>query len=136
MKYFNILYNSFLWSLVIALTSFKSEWLEMRMNIGLLLFGVWIALFIILSLISIKKTLNMSFIFSIINLIVCLGYLAVLYGIERLSIVPASIIREGLNMTSVSFNTINTVLIVFLLVGLVIIFFTSASNKKRRDIFS
>ena len=58
MKYLNIIYNSFLWAMVIAITSFKSEWLEMRVNIGYIFFGTFIVLSVILSLISRRKQLN------------------------------------------------------------------------------
>lgn len=128
MKYITLLYNSFLWSLVISVTAFTSEWLEMRVNIGTVLFGIWLLLFIILSFISRKKTFKNSFIFTLVNLVICFIYGVILYGIERIGIVPGSIIREGLHMTSIKFSSINIALCILLLIGLVAIFITS--NKK------
>lgn len=122
MKYFSILYNSFLWALVISITSFKSEWLEMRLNIGFVFFGLWLAMFAVISLFSRKKTIIMGFTFSIINLVVCSIYGLLLYGIHRLAVVPASIIREGLHITKISFFSINIVLCVFLLAVIIILF--------------
>lgn len=128
MKYITLLYNSFLWALVISITAFTSEWLEMRVNIGTVLFGIWPLLFIILSFIFRKKTLKNSFIFTLVNLVICFIYGFILYGVERIGIVPASIIREGLHMTSMKFSSVNIALCIVLLVGLVVIFITS--NKK------
>lgn len=122
MKYFSALYNSFLLSLLIALLSFKSEWLEMRINIGLILFAVWIVLFIVLALITKVKKFPMSFNFTLANICFCLILSFILYGGKRLSIIPASIIREGLHITSVSFSIINTIITVFLALGLITIF--------------
>ncbi len=128
MRYITLLYNSFLWALVISITAFTSEWLEMRVNIGTVLFGIWLLLFIILSFIFRKKTFKNSFIFTLVNLVICFIYGVILYGIERIGIVPASIIREGLHMTSIKFSSVNIALCTILLVGLVVIFITS--NKK------
>jgi hypothetical protein len=122
MKYFSILYNSLLWTLVISITCFKSEWLEMRVNIGHVLFAVWLILFTAISLLSRKKTAKFGFSFSAINLVICLIYSLLLYGIGRLAVVPASIIREGLHLTNIGFSCINVVLFVFLLAGICFLF--------------
>jgi len=122
MKYFSILYNSFLWALAASLASFKSEWLEMRVNIGIILFALWPLMFIGISLISRKKTIKMDFGFSAVNLVICTILGLILYSPGRLAVVPAAIVREGLHMTGISFSSINMVLFVFLAVGIIVLF--------------
>ena len=132
MKYFNIIYNSFLWALIIALTSFKSEWLEMRVNIGYIFFGSFIALSLILSLILRKKQLKLSDVFNTGNLFICTTYAMILYGFQRLKIVPASIIREGIHRNKIPFITINWVLFVIIVLGFVLIIIFNKSKQKNK----
>ena len=132
MKYFNIIYNSFLWALIIALTSFKSEWLEMRVNIGYIFFGSFIALSLILSLILRKKQLKLSDVFTTGNLFICTTYAMILYGFQRLKIVPASIIREGIHRNKIPFITINWVLFVIIVLGFVLIIIFNKSKQKNK----
>ncbi len=127
MKYFTLLYNSFLISLSLALICFKSEWLEMRIDIGLILFVSWIVLFLAFILFTRNKKFEKSFLYSIINLGICFVLSLVLYGVKRLAIVPASIIREGLNITSVSFQIINICVCLFIILGGIFIFI---KNRK------
>lgn len=122
MKYCSILYNSFLWALVVSMTSFKSEWLEMRVNIGFILWALWLVLFTVISLFSRKKTIRIGFTFSALNLVVCSIFGLLLYGVQRLAVVPASIIREGLHITKISFFSINMGLCGFLLAGIIMLF--------------
>lgn len=131
MKYFNIIYNSLLWSMVIAITSFKSEWLEMRVNIGYIFFGSLILLSIILSLTSRRKGLKLSGIFTTTNLILCIIYSMILYGFQRLKVVPASIIREGIHQNKIPFSRINWILLIILILGLVIIIIFDKSKQKK-----
>lgn len=121
MKYFIGIYNSFLWAMVVALTCFKSQWFEMRVNIGYVFF----ISFIILSCIFINtmkwykvKTNKM---FTIINIVVSFVYSILLYGMDRLKVVPASIVREGIHLNKIPFSTINIVLSTIIILGLAII---------------
>lgn len=129
MRYFSILYNSFLWALVVSITCFKNEWLEMRVNIGLVLFVVWLVLFAA-TLLMRKKSVKFGFSFSAINLVVCVNYALFLYGVRRVAVVPASIIREGLHVTNISFSSINIALVVFLLVGICLMFAEKIQRKQ------
>jgi len=132
MKYFNIIYNSFLWALIIAITSFKSEWLEMRVNIGYIFFGTFIALSLILSLILRRKELKLGRVFTTANLLICTSYAMILYGFQRLKIVPSSIIREGIHRNKIPFITINWVLFFIIVLGLVIIIIFNKSKQKNK----
>ena len=131
MKNLNIIYNSFLWSMVIAITSFKSEWLEMRVNIGYIFFGTLILLSVILSLISRRKGLKLGGIFTTVNLFICIIYSMILYGFQRLKVVPASIIREGIHQNKIPFSRINWILLIILILGLVIIIIFDKSKQKK-----
>ncbi|MBU3189557.1 hypothetical protein K9O30_07635 [Clostridium bowmanii] len=131
MKYFNIVYNSFLWALVIAITSFKSEWLEMRVNIGYIFFASFILLSVILSAISRRKQLILSGVSSTANLFVCTIYAMILYGFQRLKVVPASIIREGIHINKIPFSVINGALLIIIILGLVLITMFNKSKQKK-----
>lgn len=133
-----VMYNSFLWALMIAITCFKSEWLEMRVNVGYILFGAFIILSIISSIYCNKKKYKLNTKFTLINLIICFIYSIILYGFKRLQIVPASIIREGINMTRVPFSKINSILVVILIVGISTIFLSDRKeyNKSNENILA
>ena len=47
MKFFTVLYNTLFWSLLASFIMFKNTWIEMRINIGTVLFILWILFFII-----------------------------------------------------------------------------------------
>jgi len=124
MKYLKIMYNAFLWALVFAITCFKSEWLEMRVNIGYILFIAFGVLTVIFSIYLRKKKLQFGFKFTIINIVICFIYGNFIYGFKRLQVVPASIIREGINITRVPFSKINLILLIILILGLLLILFS------------
>ena len=130
MKYLKIMYNTFLWALVFAITCFKSEWLEMRVNVGYILFITFGVLTVILSIYLRKKGLQLNLKFTIINIVICFIYGNFIYGFKRLQVVPASIIREGINMTRVSFSKINLILLIILVLGLLLILFSDRKEYK------
>lgn len=130
MKYLRIMYNTFLWALVFAITCFKSEWLEMRVNVGYVLFIAFVILTAMLSIYLRKKDLQFNFKFTIINLVICFVYGNFIYGFKRLQVVPASIIREGINMTRLPFSKINMILLIILILGLLLILFSDRKVKK------
>ncbi len=130
MKYLKIMYNAFLWALVFAITCFKSEWLEMRVNIGYILFIAFVVLTVIFSIYLRKKNLQLGFKFTIINIVICFIYGNFIYGFKRLQVVPASIIREGINITRVPFSKINLILLIILILGLLLILFSDRKEYK------
>jgi len=122
-KIFSLLYNSFLWGLVIATAAFQNEWLEMRMDIGIL---IPIVMLITLTFWSVFKKSKRNILdfkakLSVINLLLCTTLMFCLLGFERITTVPASIIREVLKISETSFNIMNTILLTILIVGLVVI---------------
>lgn len=131
MKYINIIYNSFLWALIIAITSFKSEWLEMRVNIGYIFFATFILISVILSTIPRRKQPKLSGVFTTANLFVCTIYAMMLYGFHRLKVVPASIIREGIHINKIPFSLINWVLLIIIILGFVLIIILNKTKQKK-----
>ncbi|ADG70744.1 hypothetical protein [Brachyspira murdochii] len=123
MKYFIILYNTFLWAMIIAFIMFKNVWLEMRVNVGLCFFIVWALFFIIFLFASSKKNIFKNFkIFSSINLILFLVITLIILSPKGAAYIPASIIRDGLHAAKLlNLNSINIILLVFILGGLILI---------------
>lgn len=120
MKYFFAFYNSFLLSLTISILCFSSEWLEMRINVGYIFLALLATLFILILNINRRNEVKQRFALSLGNMIIFIVVGILFYGMKRIFIVPASIIREGLHITSVSFGAINAILIVFSLIGLLL----------------
>lgn len=119
MRYFILLYNSLLWGLLVAVMTTNSLWLDMRIKVGLIipavvLISMSVALFVQIRLIRTPR-------FALLNLILCFIVTYLVLGAKRLVVLPASIIRETINMTGISFSVINWGLIIFLILGLIII---------------
>ncbi|WP_242004696.1 hypothetical protein [Brachyspira aalborgi] len=107
---------------------FKNTWIEMRINIGTVLFILWILFFIIFYKLYFIKNI---FKFSIINLIIFAILSLIILKPKGLIYIPSSIIREGLHLTSIlSLNSINIVLIIFIIGGIFLIgIFSKLKNK-------
>jgi uncharacterized membrane protein YdjX (TVP38/TMEM64 family) len=137
MKVFRLLYNSFIWGILISILAFQSEWLEMRVNIGIFIPIVMVSCLIVKTLL---KKLGKGHLFhlnlttTIINVIACTIISLVVLGIERIQVVPASIIREGMKVTSISFDSINIILLLLLIAGLILCFF-ERDGVKMKNIF-
>ena len=112
MKFFTVLYNTLFWSLLVSFIMFKNTWIEMRINIGTVLFILWILYFI-----------KNIFKFSIINLIIFAILSLIILKPKGLIYIPSSIIREGLHLTGIlNLNVVNTVLIIFIISGILLIY--------------
>ena len=133
MKYFVVLYNTFLWAMLISFIMFKNVWLEMRVNIGLCFFIIWALLFIIFTIISYKKNIFRKYsIFSLINLILCFVITLIILSPSSIAYTPSSIIRDGLYARKLlKLNTINIGLSVFMISGILIMFLSSLIKNKR-----
>lgn len=120
MKFFTVLYNTLFWSLLVSFIMFKNTWIEMRINIGTVLFILWILFFIIFYKLYFIKNI---FKFSIINFIIFAILSLIILKPKGLIYIPSSIIREGLHLTGIlSLNAINTVLIIFIISGILLIY--------------
>lgn len=120
MKFFTVLYNTLFWSLLVSFIMFKNTWIEMRINIGTVLFILWILFFIIFYKLYFIKNI---FKFSIINLIIFAILSLIILKPKGLIYIPSSIIREGLHLTGIlNLNVVNTVLIIFIISGMLLIY--------------
>ena len=119
------LYNSFLLSMLISVILFKNEWLEMRVNLGWVFFGLVIALFFLTGTLKFFS----SFFASLVSLIIsCVGVF-LLTGQEGISIIPASIIRDGIRQPHIKFTAINYALITIIFAGLVLTFILRKNHE-------
>lgn len=120
MKFFTVLYNTLFWSLLVSFIMFKNTWIEMRINIGTVLFILWILFFIIFYKLYFIKNI---FKFSIINLIIFAILSLIILKPKELIYIPSSIIREGLHLTGIlNLNVINAVLSIFIILGILLIY--------------
>ena len=120
MKFFTVLYNTLFWSLLVSFIMFKNTWIEMRINIGTVMFILWILFFIIFYKLYFIKNI---FKFSIINLIIFAILSLIILKPKGLIYIPSSIIREGLHLTGIlNLNVVNTVLIIFIISGILLIY--------------
>ncbi|MDT2641122.1 hypothetical protein P7D31_13545 [Enterococcus dongliensis] len=117
LKGVTILYNSFWWAMTLALICFSNEWLQMRINTGWIFFGSWLLLVLLLTRFMTRHLYLISGQFAFFNAVGCFALSIFVIGWQRLSIVPASLIREGLHQTTLPFSVINQVLSIWLVVG-------------------
>ena len=127
MRYFILVYNGLLCGMLAAVLATRSFWLDMRINAGLII-PVVILITVIAGLLA-KNKLRMTPEFTLVNFVLCLILVFFALGMKRLAVIPASIIRESINMSSLSFSFINWVLIISLTLGLVIILTSKAKSK-------
>ena len=114
MKILASAYNSFLLSMALTVTLFGSQWLEMRVNMGLILAASWAVFFTAALLVCFGKKLRMPLWFTFACTVVCNVYTLLVLGPRRLGIVPAAIVREGIGMPRLPFSTVNFIMIVTL----------------------
>jgi len=134
MKMFRLLYNSFIWGIFISILAFQSEWLEMRVNIGIfipLVMLLCLAIRMLLKKMGKNHIMELSLKTTIINVLLCVVISLGILGVERMQVVPASIVREGMKVTNVSFDSVNIILLLLLVGGLVLCFFEKDGVKMK-----
>jgi len=123
MKVYRLIYNSFIWGMLVSILAFQNTWLEMRMNIGIII-PIFMALCLIVGILLKKagkeQLLSLSKAFTIINVLICTVMSLLVLGFERIQVVPASIVREGLKITYVSFDSMNIALLILVFGGVVL----------------
>jgi len=123
MKVYRLIYNSFIWGMLVSILAFQNTWLEMRMNIGIII-PIFMALFLAVGILLEKagkeQLLSLSKEFTIINVLACTGMSLLVLGFQRIKVVPASIVREGLKLTNISFDTMNIVLLILVFGGVIL----------------
>ena len=121
MRLFKIVYNSFLWAMTIAILCFKNEWLQMRVNTGYIFGGLLILLTMVVLFVFRKWEDVFNSLFTAGNLIVCSVIGLIMYGGERMKVVPAALVREGIHQTRIPFSKINLILCIITAAGILII---------------
>lgn len=134
MRIVKIGFVGFLVSFLFVLLLSQSVWLEMRIHVGKLI--PWLVfLFIVLGL---RKNVNAGFFAVLLLQGILLSTFLVVYQFQwsALTVIPATLMREGIYLTSLSLRKANAVLVLILAVGNVawmIGYFRKASVKARKD---
>lgn len=117
MNFFTFIYNGFVLGLFFSVLAFQSEWLEMRMNVGIITFITIIVSIIVYTVTVVKKKRvhkkNLK-IFTLSSLGTCFIISLVMLGAKRITTLPASILREALGLTNIRFGIINIILLIVL----------------------
>ena len=125
----NKIYNTSLWAMTISMLLGMWAWLAMRINMGWIFYGLWLVLAIVFILI---KKLACGWKFTCINVAVCGIINFVVFGIDKLKILPAARVREGIMMYTLNLGLVNTVIMAFLVVGLALILFFGLKDSKKK----
>ena len=133
MKLFKIVYNSFLWAMTMAILCFKNEWLQMRVNTGYIFGGLLILSTVAGGFVFRKRENVFNSLFTAGNLVVCSAIGLVLYGSERMKVVPAALVREGIHQTRIPFSQINLILCIITVAGMFIIGLNDILKLKQAD---
>lgn len=115
-----------------ATLCFKNEWLQMRVNTGLIFFGLFAVLAIVFCIIFRKKEVCFNWLFTVCNLAVCTLIGLFVYGFGRMKVVPAALLREGINQTRIPFSQINIVLFGCTLAGAVVIIAVDLLKNRKK----
>ena len=125
----NKVYNTSLWAMTISMLLGMWAWLGMRINMGWIFYGLWLVLAIVFILI---KKLACGWKFTTVNLVVCGIVNFVVFGIDKLKILPAARVREGIMMYTLNLGLVNTVIMAFLIVGFALILFFGLKDSKKK----
>lgn len=126
-RLFSKLYSSALWAMVISLICSDIPKIAGRINIGWVFFGLWLGLF---ALILIFKRFKCGVAFTAVSLVISLGAIVYLCGINAISRKPAGIIRMGLGLRTVPFSTFNIFFIAFIIIGFIAIILLWKRQKR------
>lgn len=125
----NKIYNTSLWAMTISMLLGMWAWLAMRMNLGWVFYGGWVVFAIVLILI---RKLSCGWKFTCINVAVCAVINFVVFGFDKLKILPAARIREGIMMPTLKLGTVNTVMVAFLVIGFALVLFLNLRADKKK----
>ena len=125
----NKIYNASLWAMTISMLLGMWAWLAMRMNLGWVFYGGWVVFAIVLILI---RKLSCGWKFTCINVSVCAVINFVVFGFDKLKILPAARIREGIMMPTLKLSAVNTVMVAFLVIGFALVLFLNLRADKKK----
>ena len=116
-RVFICFYNALLWGLLLAVLLYQNTWLEMRVNLGWVFFGLALILFALQAGIRPLRRACGAWSVATASLIAVCAGCWLLLGPEGLPVVPASIIREGLMRPRLPFRVVNAALGVLIVGG-------------------
>ncbi|OUO91136.1 hypothetical protein [Cloacibacillus sp. An23] len=128
MTHIGRLYNSFIWAAAVSAALFQNTWLEMRVNMGLVLFALFALFFVVSAIWNVR----FSLLFTTASLVLICAAGAFFLGPSRMCVLPALIIREGLGARLVGVPAINAAAAAFLVIGYVLIAFGALRGRRRR----
>jgi len=134
MKLFAFIYNGFVLGMLFSVLAFQDEWLEMRMNIGLIIFITMLLAIVSYSILKYRNIIikykNLK-LFSFSSLVLSFLISFIILGGKRMLTLPASILREALGITFISFDIINIIIMFVLVVGIILITTIKSKNKEK-----
>lgn len=125
----NKVYNTALWAMTISMLLGMWAWLGMRINMGWIFYGAWLVLAIVFILI---KKLACGWKFTCINVVVCAVINFMVFGIDKLKILPAARVREGIMMYTLNLGLVNTFIMAFLVIGFALILLLGLKDSKKK----
>ena len=125
----NKIYNTSLWAMTISMLLGMWAWLAMRMNLGWVFYGGWVVFAIVLILI---RKLACGWKFTCVNVAVCAIVNFVVFGFDKLKILPAARLREGIMMPTLKLSAVNTVMVAFLVIGFALVLFLNLRADKKK----
>ena len=126
---FNKFYNTALWGMTISMLLGMWAWLAMRINMGWIFYGLWLVLFIIFVFI---RKLAFGWKFTCVNMAVCAAINLVVFGVDKLKILPAARVREGIMMYTLNLGLVNTFIMAFLVIGFALVLFFGLKGSKKK----
>jgi hypothetical protein len=131
MTFLIFIYNGFILGFLFSILAFQNQWLEMRINVGLIIF-LTIFISIILYIITLLKKkviyIKKLRVFTLCSLFSSFIITFLILGSKRIITLPASILRESMGLTQVSFGTFNIIILLIILIGIVPILFVNQSK--------
>lgn len=124
---FSKFYNSSVWAMTIGLLLGLWLWLGMRANLGLIYYAAWFVLFVGFCFI---RKLRFGWKFTSINVAICAVFNLIVFGVDKLSALPAVRIREGLGQKW-HLGTVSTIWYGYLIAGLVLILVVGILRDKK-----
>ena len=122
------IYNAAFFGMTLSMILGKWTWLNMRINMGWIFFGMWLIVAVVFILI---KKLDCNWKFTLIAVLGNLVVQCILVGISGMAITIASRIREGLMLsTFVPFGTINIIVSILGVLGFVVIVYLMIRKEK------
>ena len=125
-------YNSFLWAMTASMLMALWLWLGMRANMGLVFYGLWLGLTLLLCLAC--RRWKPGWKFTAVNLALCAALNLLVFGADKLKSLPAARIREGIGQTQWPLGTVTALWLGFLALGLAgIVFLGIRQDRKAKE---